>query len=999
MTPRPLINLDRATWPTLSKLLDEWLDLELESRPSWLESLSPEYDHVLPMLRELIAAQTATAETFLNTLPPICNTDEPTSASFATGTVIGAYRLIRELGHGGMSVVWLAEPADGALKRPVALKLPMVSIHAGISERFQRERDILAQLTHPHIARLYDAGMAAGAQPYLAMEYVDGEPITTYCDRERLALKPRLRLFLEVLSTVQYAHANLVVHRDLKPSNILVTRQGDVRLLDFGIAKLLTDGEASESELTRIGGRALTPDYASPEQITGAPATTATDIYSLGVVLYELLTGEKPYRLKHVWRGGLEQAIMAADPVRPSQVARNPERAYSRATTPKRLARSLKSELDTIVSKTLQKEPRHRYATADAFAQDIERFLRGEAVLAKSETPWYRTLKFVGRHKLGVSATVAVIAALSVGLGVALWQARIARMQTKSAQAAQSFLEDIFRANSSQNPDPMKARQTTARQLLDLGAKRLDLALQDVPTVRISLMGTIAEMYADLGLKEETYKVLRARVDLAKAVYGPHHPQTGAALVDLAQNIIESSHGSERAAVIDEASQILDRNRDYTSPTRGRLYFATANEYMSRDEARALDSAQRAVTLLRRVPPSEDLVGALRAEGLIHLFREEFPEGIACLSEAVAAARSLHEKAQSSLPPLYARLADARYMTLDWSGAEENCRLALKTARSLFGEEYQDVIQIEFRLGYFLVRAAKPMEGFQFLRNAVDLAIRTKGLDNVTYTGVILAAYGDALRIYGNPEEGLSQIERAVDVTRRGKRTEEQSFAQRLDLQALCEIELGHIADAGRLVEESDAIYKKTGGLYSGFTLQSFVPRANLLNARGRAEEAKQMLKQFASWAGDRAKVSSTRLSFKLTQAETELALGSYDEAIRDAEEVRRVVENNPSRGYMKRLESVAALTQGKGLVHSSRPDEALPLLERSVALGAEVYDPERSLALADAQLAFGECLARLGNTGRARALLARAKRIHAAHKTIGEQFVLPLRRLEVRLR
>ena len=233
-----------------------------------------------------------------------------------------------------MGVVWLAERADGEVKRPVALKLPIISLHnRTLADRFARERDILAQLTHPRIARLYDAGVTDRGQPYLALEYVEGEKITSYCDTRRLGVKPRLQLFLQVLRAAQYAHTNLIVHRDLKPANILVTKEGDVRLLDFGIAKLLTEGEANETELTRVGGRALTPDYASPEQIAGSTVTTASDVYSLGVVLYELLTGGRPYKLKRDTRSGLEDAILAAEPARPSQAAAGETAAQARGVT------------------------------------------------------------------------------------------------------------------------------------------------------------------------------------------------------------------------------------------------------------------------------------------------------------------------------------------------------------------------------------------------------------------------------------------------------------------------------------------------------------------------------------------------------------------------------------------------------------------------------------------------------------------------------------------
>jgi len=543
MAPRRMIQFDRETWPALSKLLDEWLDLAPESRSEWLANLGPEHQPLVPILRDLLNAQEERGTGgLLNTLPTM-GADSHTG-EFAAGIPIGPYRLIQELGHGGMGVVWLAERSDGTLNRPVALKLPMMLGNAGLAQRFARERDILAKLTHPHIARLYDAGMEGG-QPYLTLEYVDGEKITTYCDRQGLGLKSRLRLFLDVLGAVQYAHNNLIVHRDLKPSNIMVTGEGEVRLLDFGIAKLLTEGEAHETDITRLAGRALTLDYSSPEQITGQPITTASDVYSLGVVLFELLTGEKPYRLKHDTRWGLEEAIRTADISRPSQAVKDAEKAQARGLTIKRLARGIKGDLDTIILKALQKEPQRRYATADAFAQDIERFLSGEAVLAQGESAWYRTRKFVVRNKAAVGSVTAVLAALTAGLGVALWQTHVAVLekqradtQSATAQAINDFLENDLLAQagpSRQNgPGGKPNANLTVRAALDQAAARISGKFGKQPLVEASVRQTIGITYRDLGLYAEAQGQIERALALRNRVLGEEHSDTQESMSDLA---------------------------------------------------------------------------------------------------------------------------------------------------------------------------------------------------------------------------------------------------------------------------------------------------------------------------------------------------------------------------------------------------------------------------------------------------------------------------------
>jgi len=529
-----------AVWPTLSKLLDQWLDLAPESRVGWIERLGPEYQEVLPALRALLEAHPG--DTFLSTLPALSAAGESDSGGFTADMRVGPYRLIRELGHGGMGVVWLAERADGAFQRLVALKLPLGSFQARAFGNFARERDLLARLTHPHIARFYDAGVDQG-QPYIALEYVEGDAITAHCDGRTLAIRQRLLLFLDVLRAVQYAHANLVVHRDLKPSNVLVTSDGEVRLLDFGIAKPLTEGEAQETELTRIGGRALTPNYASPEQITGDPVTTASDVYSLGVVLYELLTGERPYRLKRDTRGSLEEAILSADPVRPSQAADDPDKARARASTPKRLARVLDGDLDTILLKALQKQPSGRYATPDAFAQDLERYLQGQPVLAQPESVWYRARKFVLRNKLGVASAASVVLALGAGFGIALWQTHVARTeqqradtQAATAKAVTEFLQNDVLAQASPNttgpasaPDP----ELRVRTALDRASARIGARFEKQPLVEAAIRQTIGEAYLDLGIYAEAQRHFERVLALRRRALGEKDPATLEALNDL----------------------------------------------------------------------------------------------------------------------------------------------------------------------------------------------------------------------------------------------------------------------------------------------------------------------------------------------------------------------------------------------------------------------------------------------------------------------------------
>ena len=404
----------------LSRLLDQALPLDATARQHWLNNLQPEYAALAPALRQaLLPDGDETFGTGLFATLPRVGAAGPAPAGLASilqaGERIGPYRLIRELGHGGMAVVWLAQRADGAFKRELALKLPLLSRQRGdLSERFTRERDILAQLEHPNIARLYDAGVAANGLPYLALEYVEGRPITTWCDAHQLGLQERLKLFLQVLAAVHYAHARQVIHRDLKPSNILVTESGQVRLLDFGVAKLLTEGQDDRADLTQVYGRVLTPDYASPEQLRDEQVSACSDIYALGVVLYEMLVGSRPYRIKTGSQAVPLELVVRAAQIRKPSTQVNAAAAAARAANQEKLMRRLRGDLDAIVLKALAKQPEDRYSSATAFADDLQRYLDGDPVRARPGRLTYRLSKLMLRHRVAAAAVAASLVAIGL---------------------------------------------------------------------------------------------------------------------------------------------------------------------------------------------------------------------------------------------------------------------------------------------------------------------------------------------------------------------------------------------------------------------------------------------------------------------------------------------------------------------------------------------------------------------------------------------------------
>ena len=454
--------LSRERWQEVSPYLDQALSLPENERAAWLESFRAEKPELAALLGKLLDEHRAVAEEHFLELRPAAVMNESSLA----GQTIGAYSLVSPIGQGGMGSVWLAERRDGRFERRVAVKFLHFSVARGGAERFKREGRILGQLAHPHIAELIDAGVAPNGEPYLVLEHVEGEHIDEYCDKRGLDLDARLYLFLDVLSAVTHAHANLIVHCDIKPSNVLVrNHDGQVKLLDFGIAKMLADdtNSAAATSLTLESG-GLTPQFAAPEQVTGVAVTTATDVYELGVLLYLLLTGQHPVGPGPLSSAELVKAIVETEPPRASDTIASADRkmvAEKRGTTPEKLHRQLRGDLDTILQKALKKVPQERYGSVVAFADDLRRYLKHEPISARPDSFTYRAGKFIRRNKLAVALTaLAVIGTLAAIIAVQR-EARHAEYRFQQVQKlAHTVLFDL-------NPEIENlAGSTKARELL-----------------------------------------------------------------------------------------------------------------------------------------------------------------------------------------------------------------------------------------------------------------------------------------------------------------------------------------------------------------------------------------------------------------------------------------------------------------------------------------------------------------------------------------------------
>jgi serine/threonine protein kinase/tetratricopeptide (TPR) repeat protein len=853
--------IDPKRWLHLSPWLDQVLDLPAPERDAWLSSLAARDPALADDLRDLLAGGAgATGPRLLHGASPF-EVLQPLA-----GRRIGAYTLVEPLGEGGMGSVWLAERSDGRFEGRAAVKL----LHAGIvqralADRFRREGAILARLSHPHIARLVDAGLTDDGQPYLVLEHVAGERVDRWCDARQLGLRARLDLFAQVLQAVQHAHGQLVVHRDLKPGNVMVDAQGAVKLLDFGIAKLLSadDALAEATELTREAGRMLTPLFAAPEQTRGDPVTTATDVYALGLLLYLLLTGQHP----RVDAQGRDSRGAGPLPLASQAVTDSGRRsgedlraaAETRGTTPARLGHALAGDLDNILAKALREEPTERYATVAAFADDLQRHLAGHTVSARPDSWAYRVHRFVGRHRVGVGLAAVALVSIVGMAAVADQQRRIAEherdqatRQQAAAEAVAILMEELLGqigqgGQASGPPELVDHAQRRAEQLFADNPEVLarmqrhflavNYALQRGPEMRrnISGMASAAERIVD--------PVARAEAECAASRSIPQVPER---VARIRQNLASLPPGERSRSArwsclfanvdallwlgrVDEAEHALDAATREAPPLVRRLrevVFAQtradlfAVRGMGPDFLRALEevgrlyevagrgrSAEMAFNLgqrsvaVRRMGRPRDALAL--AEQAERISRDAGPESGLTAESMITRARALLEldRTAEGLPLLEAGLALDRY--------PESLNLAL--AHRLRGEH------------------AKAVE---VLQADITTQIERGGTGRASFLSVPLA---EAWLAKAEPERALA----ALDVTHLKVDGDMLRWDRAwLRAQALNALGRSTEAEAAARAAIAEAARRAPPQGRSALHGHSFLELARALTAQGRAHEA-----------------------------------------------------------------------------------------------------------------------------------------------------------------
>jgi serine/threonine-protein kinase len=952
--------MDANAWTKLSRLLDEALDLPPEQRMRWIDGLGEEHAEVVARLRSLLGkATSAVRDGFLDTLPKVGagtlgEGDVLVAGGLESGATVGPYQVLSVLGEGGMGAVWLAERTDGVLRRRVALKVPRGSWpRAGLRERIARERDILAALTHPNIARLYDAGSTASGQPYLALELVDGQPIDQHAADRHLDIPARLRLFLQCARAVAYAHRNLVVHRDLKPSNILVTTDGQVKLLDFGIAKLLEEGQARETLLTELSGRLLTPEFASPEQLAGAPLTVATDVYSLGVVLHHLLTGTGPYRPRNSSRAALEDAVRGDDRIPPSEAATEPG-----------LRRPLRGDLDTIVLKALKRESDERYSTVDAFADDVERHLAGLPVLARPDSTWYRVSKFVRRHAVPVGVAAVALVCVLAGAAVAIWQARVATIQQRRAEQVKEFIGGIFRTA---NLDAENSRSMTVIDLLKKASERV-ATLQTSPEVRVELLNLLGASVLSLGDTDTLERVATQAVEEGGRSLPPDHELAIRSRLLMAWAHMYRGRPAEMRVEIDRAMAVMEK-----TPQRFAGDLATA--WRLRASA-ALDSGQyaEAETAAREAASRSEAAYGTRAQETVNAWtlladvarrNGKVDEALTLAERVLRVSLEIHPDAVHpevmDAKAIYGRaLADTGKL----ADGVEQLKQALGIGTKLFGPEGRSV-------GFHL----QQLSGYQLrlgrIKDAIENADRSlRILSTHAQPGSFTQAAGmnslaQALLAARRGSDALPLFDQVVEAAGRIFGPAHMNTLNARANHALALGYSGKLADAnreiGRVVEDMRG---------AGASLPRPLYVAGVLAHLAAERERAIGLLEEARKAADAA--PATRVDLGQAQAEigsvlADLGSGDAEAPLNEALTVFKEIYPLLTPPHADALVALGRVRMSEG-----RAGEVLPLLEQADAFWRE-FDAGNRWA-GEAALRLAQCYASLGRHAEARAAFARAR-------------------------
>jgi serine/threonine-protein kinase len=908
--------------------------------------------------------------------------------SWAAGLRIGPYRIEELLGRGGMGEVYRALRVDDQYHQEVAIKLMRAGF--GVDEmtrRFRVERQILANLQHPNIATLLEGGLTDDGLPYLAMQYVRGVPITEYADRHRLRIDQRLALFRIVCDAVQYAHTNLVVHRDLKPSNILVTDDGQVRLLDFGIAKLLDPAEAGVTVANTGDMLLFTPEHAAPEQLQRKTITTATDVYALGVLLYELLTGVRPFQAPTPIE--LYRAVCDREPTRPSSILSTrstqtsatvdaPTLAGLRDSRPDGLARQLRGDLDDIVLKALRKEPERRYASAGQFAEDITRYLKGQPVLARPHALGYRITRFIGRNRVAVLLAGMVAASLIAGMLGTAWQARRARQEADQAAAERdrarrvsSLLVDIFKLS---DPGSTRGQTVSARDVLAQGSARITNDLAEQPEAQADLLAEVGQIYRNLGLFEEAGAQLERALELRRSLYGERDVRVGETLTQLAHVRKDQARVPEAVRLAQAAAAVLrsqpdaggtlpladallalgEAQRLVTSHASAEASFAQAltllNKHARPEDVRfaqayfGLASAahsqgqfDRADSLLQETvaryarlagPPHPDAATSLYNLGTLRMYRRKPVEAEPLLRQALAMRRQIYGSVHPAVAETLSALAQVLSLLGRYSDAAQVGTAAVAVSDSAVGTNHPTGAQTRIALGFILLKIDQGERALQVLHDAIA-TLRARG-NSASHIMTAEITIGQAYASMGQWARARVAFAEALRTIEETSGPEHPNRAHLLLELGRLDLDAGQLASAQARAQESIALARKVLRPDHRFVLWSTILLAQVQLAQGKFAPADSLLRsaldvQRRTIGTQHPETAATLV----TLADVETRRGQLDSAVAHARTAVSIFEANHERGPAL---AEARSVLGGALAAQGRRAEAEPMLRNALA-------------------------------------------------------------------
>ena len=799
--------LETEKWNKAKEIFQTALVLAAAERREFIEREASGDEEIKREVETLLEAYEEAGTFIVAPVASIADFVESGQNASAVGREIGAYQILREIGRGGMGSVYLAQRADKEFQKKVALKLIKRGFDTDeIVRHFRNERQILANLEHPNIARLLDGGATSDGLPYLVMEYVEGTKLTLFCDEHHFELNQRLELFLAVCSAVSYAHRNLIVHRDLKPSNILVTEEGSPKLLDFGIAKLLTPtGDFGNGE-TATNFNVMTPEYASPEQVRGLPVSTSTDVYSLGVILFELLTGSRPYDFPSRNLEEIVRTICEFDTVRPSSAAnsklkienpKSPNEANpkSKIQNPK----LLRGDLDNIILKAMRKEPERRYLSVEQLSEDIRRYLKGLPVSAREDTFAYRTSKFIGRNKVGVAAVGSVALSLIAGLIGTTRNARIARRQRDKAERINRFLQKMLAS-----PDPRAVgKDAKIVEVLRLAANSIEKDFAGQPEIVADLSSTIGLTFLSLGQTDSAESYLTDALRIRSRLLGFENPATAISL---------NNYG-----------KLLQAKGDLRSAEK---YF------------------RRSLSILRRARQTEalDLAAVLGNLGYLLMLEAKYEEAKEAHREELALLRNHLGEIHAEFARTLGNLANIFSVTGDKKTAEPMHREALAVTQKFYGGEHPDVALAMLHLAITLA-STKSDEAEDLFRKSLALRRRFFGNEH-TETAWALFYLGDILMRKGDYEQGADYAREILSYRGRSIPETHSVIHSALLLLARCFLGDHRPLDAEKLIRECLHLRQETlpPGHWLIATTNGYL--ADCLLQTGRFTEALPLLEE-----------------------------------------------------------------------------------------------------------------------------------------------------------